>query len=57
MADNFLDFTIRVKDEGSEAFKHIGVSAEDLNKGIRAIKEETDRLNSKIGRASCRERV
>nr|DAV78506.1 MAG TPA: tail tape measure [Caudoviricetes sp.] len=48
MADNFLDFTIRVKDEGSEAFKHIGVSAEDLNKGIRAIKEETDRLNSKL---------
>lgn len=48
MADNFLDFTIRVKDEASESIKSIGVSAEDLNKGIRAVKEETDRLNSKL---------
>lgn len=48
MANNFLDFTIRIKDEGSDTFKRIGVSAEDLNKGIRAVKEETDRLNSKI---------
>lgn len=52
MADNYLDFTIRVKDKGSEVLRTIGVSADDLNKGIRAVKEETDRLNSKIVNAA-----
>lgn len=48
MADNYQDLTIRVKDESSETFKQIGLSVEDLAKGISAVIEETKRLNSEI---------
>lgn len=48
MDDNTLDFTIRIKDEGSKAMKSMKVSAEDLQKIVRAVKEETSQLNSKM---------
>lgn len=48
MDNNTLDFTIRIKDEGSKALKSMQVSTEDLQKAVRAVKEETGRLNSKL---------
>ena len=48
MSGKYVDFTIRIKDQGSESLKKIGINADDLNKGIQAVKAETDRLNERL---------
>lgn len=48
MADKTLDFTIHVKDEGSNVIKKIGVNTEELGKVIRGVKQEMDKLSNKV---------
>ena len=48
MSGKYVDFTIRIKDQGTESLKKIGINADDLNKGIQAVKAETDRLNERL---------
>ncbi|MGL4518451.1 MAG: hypothetical protein ACRCUJ_01765 [Phocaeicola sp.] len=48
MANNYIDFAIRIQDQGSESIKKISVNADDLNKGLRAVTGETEKLNAKL---------
>lgn len=48
MADNTLNFTIKIKDESSTTVKTITLKTEELSKSIRAVKGEADRLNSRL---------
>lgn len=48
MADNILDFTIRIKDDGSGIIKKIENSTEGLGKAIRVVQKEMDGLNSRM---------
>lgn len=48
MASNTLDFTIKIKDEGSSTIKSITLNTEELNKAVQTVKKETDRLNGKL---------
>lgn len=47
MANNTVDFTVRIKDNASESLRKIGVNAGDLKKGIGAVKAEADRINAR----------
>lgn len=48
MADNYLDFSIRMKDEASEVIKTVGVNIEHLQKGVQQVTEEVTRTQRSI---------
>ena len=47
MANN-VNFTIKIQDQGSEVLKKISINADDLNKGIAAVHQQTGKLNAEV---------
>lgn len=48
MADNYIDFSIRMKDEASEVVKTVGVNMEHLRKGVQQVTEEVTKTQRSI---------
>lgn len=48
MADNYLDFSIRMKDEASSVIKTVGVNTEHLRKGVQQVTEEVSKAQRSI---------
>lgn len=48
MADNYIDFSIRMKDEASTVVKTVGVNMEHLRKGVRQVTEEVTKTQRSI---------
>lgn len=48
MANNYLDFSIRMKDEASSVIKTVGVNTEHLRKGVQQVTEEVSKAQRSI---------
>lgn len=48
MANNYLDFSIRMKDEASSVIKTVGVNTEHLRRGVRQVTEEVSKAQRSI---------
>lgn len=48
MANNYLDFSIRMKDEASSVIKTVGVNTEHLRRGVRQVTEEVSKAQRGI---------